>query len=411
MLSTAYPVVGFDQVFRRIERPIALSDFEDYSCIGTRLGGQGAYVREVRQGSAIKRKKQSLVREGDVLYNKLFAWRGTFAIADASVDGSIASDKFPLYELDRTRADQEYVRYWFQTRHLHSEARKHSKGAAALSKLTLNPPDFWRLSLPLPEISEQRRIVQRLNGMFREFRQLLELRTPIDAVVQGRRAGIGSEARLIFAAELGELNREFGLQLAVLDLVLTLRPRSGPSFACSSDGAGIGVIMPSALGGYRLEPSKVLFGNGTERLGQTDLLEPGDILISRGNKRDQVGLCIVYPGAEQSRTYANLLMKMRVVDGVLPEFVKYWVMSPLAVRYIRQHTKGTSPSVQKINQRSLIQMPFPKGVSVERQEAWVSRLDTIFDTVDEIEWLVRDQFEQVKMFPDAVLTATFKGEL
>jgi hypothetical protein len=104
-------------------------------------------------------------------------------------------------------------------------------------------------------------------------------------------------------------------------------------------------------------------------------------------------------------------MKMRVVDGVLPEFVKYWVMSPLAVRYIRQHTKGTSPSVQKINQRSLIQMPFPKGVSVERQEAWVSRLDTIFDTVEEIEWLVRDQFEQVKMFPDAVLTATFKGEL
>ncbi len=411
MISTIYPVVGFDRILQRIERPVSVSDLEEYSCIGTRLVGQGAYVRETRQGFAIKRKTQSVVHAGDVLYNKLFAWRGSFAIADESVHESIASDKFPLYRLDTSLVEPEYLRFWFRSKHLHADARRHSKGAAALSKLTLNPPDFWRLSIPLPNPPEQRRIVQRLKVMFTSYDEVVEKRTPIDAVVQGRRAGIGSEARVVLTAELNQLNQAYKDNLAVLDRVLTLRPRSGPSFPCSADGLGIGVVMPSALGGYRLEPTKVMFGNGTERIGPSDLLQPRDMLISRGNKRDQVGLCIVYPGGTEPRTYANLLMKMQVEDEVSPEFVKYWLMSPLAVRYIRKHTKGTSPSVQKINQRALINLPFPNELSQTDQARWVARLDAVFDTVEEIEFLVRDQYENLKQFPDAILTAAFKGEL
>ena len=119
----------------------------------------------------------------------------------------------------------------------------------------------------------------------------------------------------------------------------------------------------------------------------------------------------MFPGDRMPRTHANLLMKMRVVDGVLPEFVKYWVMSPLAVKYIRRHTKGTSPSVQKINQRALINMPFPKDVSINQQREWVSWLDTIFQGVETIERDIRDQFVDLQRLPHSILSAAFKGEL
>jgi hypothetical protein len=104
-------------------------------------------------------------------------------------------------------------------------------------------------------------------------------------------------------------------------------------------------------------------------------------------------------------------MKMQVKEGISPEFVKYWLMSPLAVRYIRKHTKGTSPSVQKINQRALINLPFPRAPSPAEQLNWVARLHAVFQTVEEIEFLARDQYENLKQFPDAILTAAFKGEL
>ena len=144
---------------------------------------------------------------------------------------------------------------------------------------------------------------------------------------------------------------------------------------------------------------------------QSNLLTSGDILISRGNKRDQVGLCIVYPETSESRTYANLFMKMQVRDGILPEFVKYWLVSPLSVRYIHMHTKGTSPSVQKVNQRALINLPFPEGVPMKEPLDWVFCLNAIFNTVEEIEHLIREQHDHLKQFPDAVLTAAFKGDL
>ena len=412
MITSTYPLIGFSKILTRVDRTITLADFDEYACVGVRLGGQGAYVREVKQGVSIKRKSQSVVHAGDVIFNKLFAWRGAFAIADQTTDGCIASDKFPIYSLDPKLVEPAYLRYWFQSRQLQAEARKHSKGAAALSKLTLNPPDFWKLFLPLPDITEQKRIIERLDALFEAYSEITLLRAPIDAVVQGRRAGIGSEARTVLAAELQHLNDTYASDLGILDTVLSLRPRSGPSFVCSTDGTGIGVVMPSALGGYRYAPYKVQFGNGTERIGQSYVLAPGDILISRGNKRDQVGLCIVYPDdSSPPRTYANLLMKMQVRNTVLPEFVKYWMMSPSSVRYIRKHTKGTSPSVQKINQRALINTPFPCAVPINKQKEWVRRLDTVFETVEEYESLVRDQHEDVKRFPDAILTAAFKGEV
>jgi type I restriction enzyme S subunit len=410
-ITTPFPVVSFDRIFERVDREIMVAELEEYSCLGVRLEGRGAYIREVRQGSSIKRKRQSVVCAGDVLYNKLFAWRGAFAVADRSVDGCIASDKFPLYRADIGQVDTHYLEYWFRTRHLAAQARQHSKGAAALSKLTLNPPDFWKLWIPLPDLTEQRRIARRLDRFFEVLNSIMDRREPIDAVVQGRRAGIGSEVRLMMSAALERLNTRYAEKLGVLDEALTLRPRSGPSFACTNDGPGMAVVMPSALGGFRYDSSKVMFGAGTERINDNDVLQRDDLLISRGNKRDQVGLCIVYDDEDNRRTHANLLMRMRTRADVLPHFVKYWIMSPLAVRYIRKHTKGTSPSVQKINQRDLINMPFPRAVPVPEQQGWVQWLDRVFDRVEDIEGLIREQYEDIRKMPDATLTAAFKGEL
>ena len=411
MITTPFPIVHFDRLFEPVNRTFALSDLDEYSCVGVRLEGRGAYVREQRLGVEIKRKKQSLVQDGDVLYNKLFAWRGTFAIAGKSVHGCIASDKFPLYRMDSGKLDPSYLGYWFRSRHLALQARQHSRGAAALSKLTLNPPEFWKLWIPLPDLPDQRRIAKILEASFTSFDRIAQLRQPIDAVVQGRRAGVGSEARLLMTAALERMNNRFRANLDTLDKALTLRPRSGPSFPCMNEGPGVAVIMPSALGGYRYDKTKEMYGNGTEQLGIEDILHAGDLLISRGNKRDQVGLCIVYPGGEEKRTYANLLMKMRLVPGVLPEFAVYWIMSPLAVHYIRRHTKGTSPSVQKINQRALINLPFPVGVDIEEQQRWANRMNAIFSKVEEIERRIRDQYEDLQLFPDSILTAAFKGML
>lgn len=402
----------FKDVFERVDRRIELNEFGQYSCVGVQLYGQGAFIRESKLGSDIRKKTQWILKEGDFVYNKLFAWKGTFAVADKSVDGSIVSDKFPTYTFDRTKLNQRYLEYFIQNESLWKQAEKHSKGAAALSKFTLNPPDFWKLEFPLPSLDEQESIVQFLDETLSRLAKVREERAPIDAVVQGRRAGIGSESRLIMSSALQQLNDQFSAKLGQLDNVLLLKPRSGPSFPCDRTGEGIRVIMPSCLGGYRLDESKSLYGNGSEEMSEKDILVENDLLISRGNKRDQVGLCVVYkPSSKVRSTYANLLMRMTVdLKLTLPEFVKLWIMTPLAVRYIRENTKGTSPAIQKINQGALLRMPFPSSVAVSKQQEWVAFLNSIFEKVEGLEVIARQQDAQIQELRRNILLKIFAGE-
>jgi type I restriction enzyme S subunit len=106
-----------------------------------RLYGEGPFHRELKPAMQIAKKSHFVIKSGDVIYNKLFAWKGTFGIVSPELDGMFVSDKFPTYELDRARVDERWLRWFFRYPPLWEQARTMSTGSAALSKLTLNPPN------------------------------------------------------------------------------------------------------------------------------------------------------------------------------------------------------------------------------------------------------------------------------
>ncbi len=145
-LPKSWRLARFDELLTKVERKITIDNSVIYNCVGVRWYGMGAFLRERLLGMNISRKQQWIVRRGDVVYNKLFAWKGAFAIADDSVDGCIVSDKFPTYELDTELAEPRFLAHYFRTPGIAQQALDLSKGAAAISKLTLNPPQFWDLN-------------------------------------------------------------------------------------------------------------------------------------------------------------------------------------------------------------------------------------------------------------------------
>ena len=94
-------VVSFAELFDRITRPIDLPDEGEYRLVGVHLKGKGAFLREVKPGLAIRKKRHYVIRAGDIIYNKLFAWRGAFAVVSPALDGCYVSDKYPAYQLRR----------------------------------------------------------------------------------------------------------------------------------------------------------------------------------------------------------------------------------------------------------------------------------------------------------------------
>lgn len=169
-------IAYFKEFLTRADRRVTLDDSQPYKCVGVRWYGMGAFVRKETLGMTINRKQQWVIKEGDIVYNKLFAWKGAFAIADTSVDGCIVSDKFPTYTVNQELIMPSLLAYYFHTPQPAYQAQTLSKGAAAVSKLTLNPPQFWDLTIPLPPMEEQRRIVARIEQLTAKIEEARRLR-------------------------------------------------------------------------------------------------------------------------------------------------------------------------------------------------------------------------------------------
>lgn len=256
-----------------------------------------------------------------------------------------------------------------------------------------------RPELP-PVLAEQRRLVARIEAVTGDISEARRLRQESARVAATAMASV-------LAARLGGLPAAGRLE----DVVL-VKPRSGPAFATSPDWPGTPVLMPSCVTGFGVDVARVEYGAGHERISVRDRLVPGDILIARGNKRAQVGNAGVVPAEATGFVCANLLMRMRLAaETVDPSFCIYWLRSPGIRRYIDTYMSGTNPNIQKINQRTLLAMPFPTAIALPEQRRIVAELDALQAEVDRLRALQAETAVELDALLPALLDRAFRGDL
>jgi len=319
-MSRKWPIVPFSELFDRVERKFLIEDDVEYQTIGVRWYGLGAFIRDSKMGMNISRKQQWRVETGDILYNKLFAWKGAFAIADETVNSHIVSDKFPTYKHRPNRIDLDYLRYYFRTPVLAKEAASLSRGAAAISKFTLNPPQFWLLTIPLPPLEEQRRIVARIEalaGKVEEARRLREGATAeanvlVNAVARQKLEELDVEVteleRWLASDRSGIQTGPFGTQLSSTDFV--------------NEGIPVLTIGNVQHGGLDLNQVKYVTEQKAKTLSRFELKE-GDILFAR---MGTVGRSCVVPEMAAGWLYNYHIIRVALdKTKVEPRFI-HWII-------------------------------------------------------------------------------------
>lgn len=300
-LPRGWQVAQFARIMRRVERKVMIDDEVEYATVGVRWYGNGGFVRERIVGANIARKQQWVIRAGDIVYNKLFAWKGSFAVAGDEVDGHLVSDKFPTYELDATKVDPEYLAYYFRTLDLAIQAERLSKGAAAISKLTLNPPQFWDLTVPLPDdLPEQRRLARVLREAENRIVEARRLRAEADA-----------EADALVASAIGEAFAQYDVT-GRFDAVLSGRLRNGWSALCDNVDGGTPVLSVGAVTGFTFRPTEFKRTSEPTEAGAYYWLTPGDLLMTRANTQQLVGHVAFYEGSPSPCIYPDKMMRIRV---------------------------------------------------------------------------------------------------
>lgn len=391
----------FADLFKRLERKFRVNDSEQYSCVGVRWYGMGAFVREKLLGMDISRKQQWIIRAGDIVYNKLFAWKGAFAVADESVDGCIVSDKFPTYQVNTDLVEPRWLGYYFRTRMLAQQAEVLSKGAAAISKLTLNPPQFWELTIPLPPLDLQGQQVAWIEELASQISDVRVLR---------QRAT--EEAEALISATLRSISTRFRVGGKLSD-VLAAPPRNGWSAPCDPNAEdGTPVLTLSAVTGFRYRPTGFKRTSLPVRAEGHFWLKPGDLLITRSNSPELVGHAAIYDGNPFPCIYPDLMMRLELRDNAVDtKFVWYWLQAPLVREFIGKSAKGTSPTMKKIAQGTVMAIPFPSSLPLSAQQQIVRELDGLQAEVDTLKSLQTETMIGLDALLPSILARAFKGGL
>ena len=138
-----------------------------------------------------------ICRTGDLVINTLWAWMGAMGVS--FVDG-VASPAYNVYE-PTGRLDSAYVDALSRLPAFAQEVVRHSKGVWS-SRLRLYPEEFFEILLPVPPLSEQRRIVAFLEDERKKLDDLQAVAIRTMELLKERRAA------LVAAAVTGQLDIE-----------------------------------------------------------------------------------------------------------------------------------------------------------------------------------------------------------
>ena len=157
------PQVALGRLLQPVEQPIRVVDSETYSSLGVRWYAGGIFVRPAARGSDIKATRLFKVSAGDFIYNRLFGWKGSFALVEPEHDGCVVSGEFPTFRIHADRILPRYLQWYFSVPALWEAIGALSSGTSQTSRLRFKEQDFLRLQIPLPPIPEQHRIVRILD--------------------------------------------------------------------------------------------------------------------------------------------------------------------------------------------------------------------------------------------------------
>jgi len=162
-MKTDWREVKLVNILREVSRPESPSEDKEYRLLGMRWYAGGLFEKQRAKGRDIKANKIYRVETGDVAYNRLFAWKGSFGVAGQEDDGAYVSNEFPCFVADETQVERDFLKWYMARSSFWQEAQSLSTGMSRQSRLRLKQERFLALSIPLPPLPEQRRIVAKLD--------------------------------------------------------------------------------------------------------------------------------------------------------------------------------------------------------------------------------------------------------
>jgi len=406
MSTNGQPLAHLGELLRPIKREVDVRADIDYSVLGARWYAKGLYIKETKSGSLIKASKLFEVREGDFVYNRLFAWKGSFAVASPENDGCFVSNEFPCFEVDHNRLDSKYLWYYFSREPAWNEALGLSYGATPTSRNRLNERQLFSIQIPLPPLVEQRRIVAKIDRLAAKIDQANTVRVRSTSEAEGLLSAVTSKVfdslMNVDRCGIGKLGVDgnnpvqtgpFGAQLHKSEFTLEGVPV-----------LNVGNVWPDGLRFDRLDH---VTEEKAEQLARYRV-QKNDLLFARSGAT--LGKVCVVPDKCHGWLMTGHLFRVRFDQSRCdPRFAFAALHGARQIRsQVFGQVRGATRPGFNTTLLSRVELPLP---SLAEQSHFVAHLETVHSRLQQLKRLQRQTAAELDALLLSILDRAFKGEL
>jgi type I restriction enzyme S subunit len=262
-------------------------------------------------------------------------------------------------------------------------------------------------SIPVPAPSDQARIAQVLEHVDDYIRHQ---EAQLSAAQDLRR----SVVRQLFAQGLrgdGRQETELGELPQGWDVVEFQEVREslryGTSARCSLETGTYPVLRIPNIGPAKIDDSELKYCDMPAREAARFSLDDGDLLFIRTNGViERLGLCAVYRGQPKNALFASYLIRARLKDGADPDFIAYFLGSPVGIAEISARATPAADGKYNLNTGIIDSLLVPLPPIDEQHE-----IVNVIRSLDQKQALHREKLATSRRLFERLLRGLMTGEI
>ena len=360
-----------------------------------------------------------IVHPGDLVISGINVSKGAITVYKGS-EPVAATIHYSSYIFNDSIVDLDYFKFFVKSPAFIETLKQQVKGGI---KTEIKPKHLLPLEISIPDLSEQKRVVSVLS---KNLKKTEELQKEIDSqkenvkllrqnilqdAIEGKltadfrqknqhntensksiKNGIDKKLSSLPPVSKDEIPFEIPdtWKWLRLGMIIESAPRNGYSPKAVDYKTPIKTLKLGAVTSGIFDSSECKYINEEIPQDAYCWLKNGDILIERSNSLEYVGMSAIYTGNDNEFIYPDLLMRFRVSNEALTEYVHKALIAPFNRLYFMSKAKGAQKSMPKINQDCVIStlIPLPP---LKEQEEIVNKVKTLLEKVTTLENQIKER--------------------
>ena len=389
-MSRAWPVVLLGEVITKSQEWIDLKPDEGYREVTVRLWGKGVVERRQVTGAEVAASRRLVVRPQQFILSRIDARNGASGIVPDTLNGAIVSNDFPVFTPNPWRLLPAFLGWMSKTPRFVDICQAASEGTT--NRVRLKEDRLLVTPIPLPPLSEQRRIVGRIEELASRIEEARGLRRE---AVEEVEALLASASHAVFKRQEGWTEAQVG--------EFCQRPQYGYTAPAIAEPVGPRLLRITDIQEGQVKWDAVPFCQCPDP--EQYLLQDNDLVFARTGAT--TGKSFVIRNCPIA-VFASYLIRLRVRRLVTVEYLYRYFQTPSYWSQIIDEKKGTGQP--NVNGKKLASIRVPIA-PLDKQRRIVAYLDGLQAKVDAMKRLQAETAAELEAMLPSILDRAFNGEL